>query len=86
MTVAQDKTSSGAETVATAAPAGSQTAGSLLSPAITRIEMTPRRIVFYPDGSSTGGTIRLTTADGTMTTFMVSRDLGGVSEAVRPHA
>ncbi len=47
----------------------------------TRIQLTPKRILFYPDGSSTGGTIRLTTADGVTTTYLVLRDLGSVSEA-----
>jgi len=61
-------------------------AGVLQSAAITSIEITPRRIVFYPDGSSSGGSIRLTTADGATMTFLIDRDLGSVSEAVRPRA
>lgn len=56
------------------------------SRAQTRIELTPRRILFYPDGSSTGGRIRLTTADGITTTYLVQRDLGSVSEASKPSA
>jgi general secretion pathway protein H len=56
------------------------------SAAITGIEITPRRIVFYPDGSSTGGAIRLTTADGATMTFVVDRELGSVSEAGKPRA
>ena len=61
-------------------------AGVLPSAAITSIEITPRRIVFYPDGSSSGGSIRLTTADGATMTFVVDRDLGSVSEAFKPRA
>ena len=51
------------------------------SRAETRIELTPKRILFYPDGSSTGGRIRLTTADGVTTTYLVLRDLGSLTEA-----
>jgi general secretion pathway protein H len=52
----------------------------------THIEMTPKRILFFPDGSSTGGSIRLTTGDGVTTTYLVMRDLGSVSEATKPGA